>query len=251
VPITDDACSGPCNGRARSAWTAYDEATDQHAADMQAWLKLPGDDRGERPSPPEQPTITVNLGEPTFCGRCARLIHTALAELDDTAALLAAGIDGHRGGGRSGPNGTAAPSHTAIVDSLDDLYSALAQVEDQWREYRGYQPKPRRARDNHARTLTIAWLSGQLDDILLHPGSVEFGMGVLRWQRRLRAMTKSDPADRRSPIRCPRCKERQVTRREDGYYECLCGRLLNQAEHDEEKDRQAVEYDREQQEVGA
>jgi ribosomal protein L37AE/L43A len=88
-----------------------------------------------------------------------------------------------------------------------------------------------------------------LDDILLHPGSVEFGLSVLRWQRRLRAMAKVDPASKRSPIRCPRCRERQVSRREDGYFECGCGRLLTQAEHDREYARQADEH--EQQEAHA
>jgi ribosomal protein L37AE/L43A len=88
-----------------------------------------------------------------------------------------------------------------------------------------------------------------LDDILLHPGSVEFGLSVLRWQRRLRGMAKVDPASKRSPIRCPRCRERQVSRREDGYFECGCGRLLTQAEHDREYARQADEHDHERQEV--
>ncbi|GAA3172663.1 hypothetical protein [Nonomuraea roseoviolacea] len=250
MPISLDACNGPCNRQARAAWTAYDQALEQHAAAMHAWLNTPGDDRGDRPTAPEQPSIAVHLGEPVWDHRCASHIRSALAELDDTAALLAAGIDGHRGGTAAGPNGTAAPSHTSIVDSLDELFSVLAEVEDQWREVRGYAPRPRRARGGHARALTVGWLLGQIDDILLHPGSVAFGLAVLRWQRKLRAMSKSDPVSARSPIRCPRCAERQVRRKDDGYYECGgCGRLLNQREHDSEYARQADEY--EQQEIGA
>lgn len=86
-------------------------------------------------------------------------------------------------------------------------------------------------------------------DILLHPGSRDFGVGVLRWERRLLKMTKSDPATKASPIRCPRCSERQVSRRDDGYFECPCGRLMNQAEHDREYSEQADEH--EQQEAHA
>lgn len=113
-------------------------------------------------------------------------------------------------------------------------------VEDAWREHRGYPPRPQRPRDGHARRLSIAWLLDELDHILAHPGSVRFGLGVLAWQRRLRALTRSDPVGTLSPIRCPRCSEVQVRRQDDGYWQCgTCGRLLTQAEHDEEKDRQA------------
>lgn len=242
MPITSDACNGPCNHAARNAWNAYDQAVLAHATAMQAWLALPGDDRGERPEPPEQPTLPVHISDPAWCNRCPRIIRTALQEIDYTAALLAAGVDGHRGGTRSGLNGMAAPSHTSIIDSLDELFGTLTLVEDQWREARHAPPRPRRARGSYSRTLTIGWLLDQLDDILLHPGSVQFGLDVLRWQRRLRAMTKSDPASTMSPIRCPRCAERQVRRKDDGYYECACGRLLNQNEHDAEYTRQADEH---------
>ncbi|MFI6793649.1 hypothetical protein ACIBG4_40595 [Nonomuraea sp. NPDC050383] len=249
MPINPNACPGVCNRAARAAWTSYDQALADHAEAMTAWLATPGDDRGQRPEPPEQPTIPVPLGDPVWDHRCARLIRAALAEIDDTAALLAASIDGHRGSAPAGPNGVAAPSHLSIVNTLDELYGALSMVEGQWREYRRYPDRPRRARGTHARTLTVGWLLGELDDILLHPGSVDFGLGVLGWQARLRKMTKSDPVSTMSPIRCPRCSERQVRRKDDGYYECACGRLLNQSEHDAEYARQADEH--EQQEVGA
>jgi hypothetical protein len=251
VPINPEACPGPCTNRARQAWSAYDAANDRYADAMQAWLATPGDDRGDRPVPPEPPTTPVNLGAPVWDTGCARIIRAALQEIDDTAALLAASVDGHRGGGQTGPNGVAAPAHTTIIDTLDELYGALAEVEDQWRQARRYEPRPRRARGAHARAVTVAWLLGQLDDILLHPGSVEFGQAVLAWQRRLLRMTKSDPASKRSPIRCPRCGERQVGRADD-WYECgSCGRLLNQREHDSEYAKQADEHDHEQQEAHA
>jgi ribosomal protein L37AE/L43A len=251
VPINPEACPGVCNRAARTAYAGYDAALDQHAADMTAWLAIPGDDRPAHPQPPAQPTAPVTLGQPVWDPRCARTIRDALAELDDVAAILAASIDGHRGAAIAGPNGTKPLDHKAIVDSLDELYGDLAEVEDQWRQARRYPARPRRARGAHARAVCVGWLLGQLDDILLHPGSVEFGLSVLRWQRRLRGMAKVDPAAKRSPIACPRCRERQVSRREDGYFECVCGRLLTQAEHDREYARQADEHDHEQQESHA
>ncbi len=249
MPINPEACPGVCNRAARTAWTAYDAAVEAHTHNMQQWLTLPGDDRPAHPQPPAQPTTPVTPGQPVWDPRCARTIRDALAELDDVAAILAASIDGHRGAAIAGPNGTKPLDHKTIVDSLDELYGDLAEVEDQWRQARGYAGRPRRARGAHARAVTVGWLLDQLDDILLHPGSVEFGLSVLRWQRRLRGMAKVDPASKRSPIRCPRCRERQVSRREDGFWECGCGRLLTQAEHDREYARQADEH--EQQEVAA
>ncbi|MFI7449564.1 hypothetical protein ACIBQX_18855 [Nonomuraea sp. NPDC049714] len=249
MPINPDACPGPCNHRARQAWNTYDTAQTQHTADMAAWLDIPGDDRPARPAPPQPPTTPVTPGAPVWDHRCARVIREALAELDDTAAILAASIDGHRGAAMAGPNGVKPVDHKTIVESLDELFGDLVEVEDQWRQARGYRPRPRRARGAHARAACVSWLLDQLDDLLLHPGSVEFGLSVLRWQRRLRAMAKVDPASRRSPIACPRCRERQVSRREDGYFECVCGRLLTQGEHDREYARQADEH--EQQEARA
>lgn len=265
MPIREDVCPGPCANAARKAWDAYDQAvtryeyemllhldaTERHRQALAAWhppLLLPVEPTA--PARPEPPTIPVPVGYP-WCARCARLIRHALAELDDTAALLNAGVDGHRGAAISGPNGVKPLNHTAIVEALDELYGDLVSVEDQWRAARGYPERPRRARGADARMRTIGWLLGVLDDILLDPWSVEVGLTILAWQRRLLRMTKSDPTSRRSPIACPRCRERQVNRRDDGYFECLCGRLLTQQEHDREYAEQAGEHDHEQQEVRA
>jgi ribosomal protein L37AE/L43A len=100
--------------------------------------------------------------------------------------------------------------------------------------------------------VSVAWLLEQLPAILLHPGSVSFGLAVLGWQRRLERMATTDPANARSAIRCPavKCRERQVRRKDDDWWECdACGRLLTQQEHDRERDEQADEHDRQQ--VGA
>lgn len=250
MPINSEACNGPCNRMAREDWNAYDAAVDQHAADMDAWHNLPGDDRGPRPEPPQTPTTAVTLGNPVWCSRCPKLIESALRQANDTASILSAEIDGYRGSAISGPNGTKPLDHKEIINKLDELYGFLVEVEDQWREARRHPARPARARGSHARNTCVAYLLGELADILLHPGSVGFGLLVLHWQWRLLKLSKSDPISRRSPICCPRCKERQVRRRDDDYYECnCCGRLLNQAEHDREYAEQADEH--EQQEVGA
>jgi ribosomal protein L37AE/L43A len=266
MPINPEACAGPCNSRARDAWQSYDQAVVEHdiamefyadayaryQADVEAWrVPLAWPAEPSHPVQPEPPSIPVSIANPIWCGRCPRIIRGALAELDDTAALLAAKVDGYRGAAISGPNGVKPLDHTAIIEALDELYGDLVDVEDKWRAARRYPSRPQRARGAHARMVTIGWLQEQLDDILLDPWSVEVGLNVLRWQRRLRQMAKSDPASRRSPIRCPRCRERQVTRRDDGFYECGCGRLLNQSEHDREYAEQAAEHDHEQQEAHA
>ncbi|MEV4287383.1 hypothetical protein AB0K40_17905 [Nonomuraea bangladeshensis] len=257
MPITTEACPGPCNNQARKAWDTYDQAVIQHPYELQlhhdrwqatldAWHP-PLVEPVEPPPParPETPTIPVAIALPVWCRRCPRIIRQALAELDDTAAVLAAGVDGHRGAAMSGPNGVKPLDHRQIVDELDELFGFLVSVEDQWRAARGYPERPRRARGADARMRSVGWLLGVLDDILLDPWSVEVGLDILRWHRRLLRMTKSDPASRRSPIACPRCGERQVNRGDD-YYECgSCGRLLNQREHDDEYAKQADEHDHE------
>ena len=246
MPIREDACQGPCNQAARKAWDTYEQAVTAHTAAVQKWLATPGDDRGKQPEPPVPPTTPVAVGSPIWCGRCVSAIRAALSKLDDEAAVVAAGVDGYRGAALVGPNGVSAPDHKVIVDSLDELFGMLVEVEDQWREARGYPTRPRRGRGAHARMVSVAWLSGQLPDILLHPGSVGFGLAVLGWQRRLRRMAATDPVNGRSPIRCPSCREVQVRRKDDGWYECACGRLLTEAEHDRERDEQADEHDRQQ-----
>jgi ribosomal protein L37AE/L43A len=248
MPIPTTACPGPCIRRAREAWIAYCNNLAQHVDDTITWLRTPPTARTPQPpAAPPPPAVPATEGLPVFCRRCAQLIRAALTELDDLAAVLAATADGHRPGvDRSQKTTTSksTPSPSPIADTLDDLYGMLVAVEDQWREARGYQARPRRTRGSHARTTVIAWLLDHLDAILAHPGSVEFGLDVLRWQRRLRTMAKADPAVRRSPIRCPRCSERKVHREDDGYYKChSCERLMSQDEHDREYGEQAAELD--------
>jgi len=254
LPIDPHACPGPCNHAARTAVDAYDQAHTayEHAraaypAIVAAWhapLLYPAP-----PAPPAPVTIRPNLGDPVWHPGCARRIRAALIELDDLASLAQATVDGHRdAGARYGKTGlhlkTSAPSPSPITDTLDELYGALIDVEDNWREFRDDQPRPQRARNGHARRLAISYLLDELDAILHHPGSVAFGLAAFAWQRRLRALTKSDPTARRSPIRCPRCLEvARMVLQDDGYYKCgTCEKLMSQREHDREYNEQAEEH---------
>ncbi|MEU8040898.1 hypothetical protein [Streptosporangium sp. NPDC049078] len=254
LPYHPHTCIGPCSKPYRDAVDAYDqaltvyeEALAARPALLAAWripLLYPA-----APVPPEPVTIRAHYGDPVWCGRCTRMIRQALDDLDDLASLAQATVDGHRdAGARYGKTGlhlkTSAPSPSPITDTLDELYGALVDVEDNWREFRNHQPRPQRARNGHARRLAISYLRDELDAILAHPASDAFGFATLAWQRRLRALTKSDAVSRRSPVRCRRCSERKMRLEDDGYYKCgTCGTLMSQVEHDREFAEQAEEQE--------
>jgi hypothetical protein len=262
-PYAADACPGPCNRRYQhavddhpAALTAYEYAIDTFAAALpeyqravEVWQEhtaagglvlvepLPPMHPGEPPAPPTE----YQPGDPVWCSRCAGAIRRALAGLDDLASLLDSWADGHRGAtsgeklGKTGAKATTG-SPSPIADTLDALYGALVKTEDDWREARdGYARRPTRARDARARRLTIAFLLTELRDILNHPGSLKFGLGVLAWEKRLRALTTEEPVVRRRlAVRCPRtkCRQRALRTRDDGYTQCgVCGQLLNEDEY--------------------
>lgn len=242
-----DPCPGRCNARCRKAARDFEESVATHEAATarweDAWLAAEGDPEAEaalgpRPVPPTEPDITWTPGAPVWCERDRAAIRRALVDLDDLAALLESWSDGHRGassGERTSSRRTTAGSPSPIADTLDEMYQMLARVESDWRDaHEHLPPRPHRA-GPEARPRTIAWLLGQLDAILAHPGSVRFGKGVLAWQRRLQEAAKSDPVVRRRPaVPCPRCDRRALRTRDDGYTQCgKCGRLLDEAEYDE------------------
>ncbi len=251
------ACPGPCSSRPwrmaldyndtldawREALTRWENAR-QQVLDAQAatgadeetrrMLRRLDEIRPQRPLPPE---VSFAPGDPVWCSRDRAAIRKALAELDDLAALLESWSDGHRGassGERTSSRRTTAASPSPIADTLDELYQSLAKVEADWRDaHPELPPRPHRA-GPEARPRTIAWLLGQLDQILAHPGSVPFGRGVLAWQSRLQHLAKSDPVVRRRPVPCPRCDYRALRTRDDGYTQCgHCGRLLSEDEYGE------------------
>lgn len=194
-----------------------------------------------------------------WCSRCPGLIRAALANLDDLASLLDSWADGHRGAtsgqklGKTGPKAHPG-SPSPIRDTLDELYGALVEVEDLWRDHRGYPPRAQRARDGRARRQVIAFLLEELRDILDNPGSVKFGLGILAWERRLQAMTTSEPVIQRRPARCPNghCQQRALWTRADGMTECrACGRLMHEHEYAELVARDDGSVDRAEETISA
>lgn len=246
-------CPGPCNNRARrawkdyeTAWAAWEKAYDAHAAALEA-----GKDAGDPPEPPAEPTNTVVQGDPVFCHTDNTRIRAALGELDQLAGQLQADIDGQRGAPgteqeKTGKRGKASTTQSVDprVDDLDELYRALAKIEDEWRAFRGYAPRPYMGdageQPLHAganpRNKTIGFLVDEAPAMLLHPGCVKFGLGVLAWQRLLQGATHSQPIPVRRPGRCPECKTTgTLFRRADGFTECRkpgCPRVLSEDDYE-------------------
>lgn len=241
------ACPGPCSSRAWRMALDHNDAVDGWREALARWHDAREDAvtagdaemvtaldriRPQRPAPPE---VTFTPGDPVFDPRCRAAIRRALVELDDLAALLESWSDGHRGassGERTSTRRPGAGSPSPIADTLDELYRMLAKCEADWRDHRGMPPRPHRT-GPEARARTVAWLLGQLDEILSHPGSVPFGRGVLAWLAKLQRLAKSDPVVRRRPaVPCPRCDRRALRTRDDGYTECAgCGRLMDEDEY--------------------
>lgn len=276
ITYDQDACPGPCNRGYRRAVDAYPGALRAHEflvdqynhalatyQDAYAWWQqhttagvfvlvepVPPAPPG---APPANPAEQKTVGDPVWCRRDAGAVRRALASLDDLASLLESWADGHRGatsGSKLGATKSGSRSPSAIADTLDTLYGLLVTTEDQWREHCGYFRRPQRARDSRARRFTITFLLEELRDILENPGSVRFGLGVLAWERRLQAMTTSEPlVQRRAAVPCPAkgCGRRALRSRPDGYTQCAaCGRLLSEEEYQElvdEQDGQAIELE--------
>jgi hypothetical protein len=238
---TERACLGPCNNTWRAAWRTYQEDWLAWSVKHAVWESLIAAGHRDAPEPPEppRPLVAATPGEPLWCLRCAGVLGRALAELDDLAALAAAAADGHRGqpATERASSGGPAASPSPVADMLDELYGVLANIEDQWRDARGYDRRPQRddkggaQRGASARTLTISWLGQHLGEILDDPWSATVARNVFAWQRRLQDRTSSAPLASLRPVRCPRCAQRAVRRRDDGYSICRqCGRLLSEQE---------------------
>ncbi|MDX3100468.1 hypothetical protein [Nonomuraea angiospora] len=225
----------------------------KYQAALSAWhppLAWPVEPR--EPAQPEQPAVQVLRANPVWCRRCPRVIRGALYQINETAAILYADITGHRSAVITGPTGKKALDPKKVIEMLDHVYGDLVEVAGLWAEARNHPFRPPLTRGSHARNITISYLLGELDDILLHPASVDFGEKVLYWERKLLDAAKADPASRRSPISCPRCRERALHREDDGFFKCRsCECLLTQEEHDRRYGEEVDEYDQMQQEVHA
>lgn len=253
----DPYCPGICNNNWRKAWANYHQAVaDWLALAQQAITKatenaetiisLPAPDDLTRehikalrlPERPTEPTLAVTLGDPIFCPRCKPRIRRALDEVDRLASLLDSWADGHRGavsGEKVSRSSSAPASPSPISVILDTLYQEVTDMEDEWREARGYS-KVRRgtSRGAHGRTLAIAFILDHFTGIFLSEDHIGFCLRVLTWERLLLAQTKSDPVVRSRPGRCPRCRlVNTLQTRDDGITECTsCGRLLSEPEYE-------------------
>lgn len=201
-----DACAGPCNA---------------------AWRNTPEDQRGE-----------PVCGDPVWCPPCTARIRTALAELDDLAALLQATADGHREAPSSPVRGSRhAPTPSAAADTLDELTSILQAWEDTYRELKNWPSSPRRGYLASQTTASIAWLGAHLSGLLEAPFAAEFGTEIRQWHRQLSDATKAGTGKRRKLLPCPRCDLKTLVCREgDDYIRCdnpACNRMLSLTEYDE------------------
>lgn len=250
--MTKVPCIGPCNSKARRAWSDYERAFAawQTTYDAYAEAMEAGTAEGDPPEPPAEPNIPVVAGAPVLCRRCTTAVLSALSELDHLAGQLQANIDGHRGQAGSdqeqtGKRGKASttPSVDPRVDELDALYRDLTAAEDWWRGVRGYSARPYMGEKgeqplhagSHPRSMTLSWLGERIDQILLHPDCGKFGLQLLVWQRRLRELTHSAPIPRRRAAHCPECGRATLFRCDHGDTECHnpdCRKVLHEEEYE-------------------
>lgn len=248
MPISTDACAGPCNATARRLIATYEAALDDYVTLLDEWIA--GGQRGKEPPEPVEPEVNVYDGEPLFCRRCRALVRAALLDVDQLATELSARSDGHRGtlqeGRVSGSRTSGSPSPTA--DLLDKLYGDLTDVEDEWRQRWGFAPRTHRAhRGADPRSRCVAWLSERLDGILAAPEHVPFAARVLNWEVVLRNRLAEDPVGSKSPARCTHCDARRIVRQREGYWQCgECTTIYSDAVERQLRHDQGVELETKQ-----
>lgn len=235
-----DVCIGPCNGAYRRAWADYHRA-------LAAWHQA---DPAERePDPPEPPTAKPAPGDPIWCSRCVALIRRALADLDDLCAIAAALAEGHRAnpydqGPVTGSPADASPS--PAQDVVDEVITALIDIEDDYRAKMRWTRHTDRDRNATILTTVTSWLLHHLDGILATPGCVtaDRGAEILDLHQRARALARSDARRLRKPLRCPSCHLLLLYWTEgDNQVRCAnpdCGRILTLAEYEAEVERRAA-----------
>lgn len=220
----------PCPGSCNAVWR---RATATYRVAYRNWLFQ---DLATRGDPPEDVHIRPIMGEPVHCSACVVIVRRALEEIGDSSGVLAAMIDGFRpapsGPGAKGGGAWQSPSHA--VDALDELLSALMQVEDSWRARSRHPRRPRRRRGADSRQKSLAYLLVYLDDILSHPESPAFSRAAIAWRNRLRAMTHTEVSAARQGT-CPRCRfSGTLYSNGDGVIRCKnnkCGRIMREDEY--------------------
>lgn len=245
MPISPEACCGPCNNTARRLIADYECALDEYVELLDKWIAA--GQKGKEPAEPVEPDVEVHGGDPLFCRKCRALVRAALLDLDQLAAELCASSDGHRG---SIPEGRVSGSRRAgslspVADILDRLYGDLTDVEDEWRQRWGFASRTHRShRGAHPRSRCIGWLSEQLDGILATPDHVEIAAKVLNWEIVLRNLLAEDPVGSKSPARCGRCSERRIVRQREGYWQCgACTTIYSDAVERQLRHDQGVELE--------
>lgn len=252
------ACLGPCNRRYHRAWDDYD-------ADMAVWkvayaswkaaqaaAKLSEASRvsagtsrphkrSEPPAPPVKPRILGWLGDPHWCATCRATVRAAISSIDVRATELDAWCDGHRGIGSGeavSRRRADAGSPSPIVLTLDELYAEVTCVEDTWRAgHRPPFPAVRRGtgRGTAGRSAALGFIAVHLSAILASEEHKGLGTRLLRWERLLLLLAKSDPVVRSRPGRCPKCQRVETLYIRDGMTKCRaddCGLWLNEEEYE-------------------
>lgn len=228
VSVVPGACVGPCNGRSRRAWAAFEAARVEHADLVDEWVR-----RGEV-GEPEVPEVRWRPGEPLVCGTCRATVRAALLEADTFAAQLAREVDGFRPPSKwSRVSGSRPrPDVSPVGDLLEKLTGELLDFEDEARAWLGVAPRMVGARSAVARSRAVAWLteSGRLESVLVAEdlvGLVDFALS----RRLLLERVVGDEPPAWTPARC-RCGDRNLRwDAKAGFYVCAaCGTHVSEVE---------------------
>lgn len=178
------ACMGPCNGRQRRAWAAFERARDEHADLVDEWVRK--GEAGEPPAEPEVPELRWRPGAPLVCGRCTASVRAALLEVDGFAAQLAREADGFRPPSKwSRVSGSRPkPAVSPVGELLEKLTGGLLDFEDRARVWLRAGPRPSGVRSAVARSRAVGWLSesGRLESVLVREDLVGLVDFVLSWR---------------------------------------------------------------------
>ena len=208
--MSDQWCPGRCNGGARRRSDDYDRVLALWQADMQAWMdaRAKGEDVGDTPTKPFEPTIYWTPGTPIWCGEDQAAIRAALTALDELMALRLRYCDGYQSNGASEPvaGSKERPSPSPAQDELSELLDWLSQYERPYRESQSMSAAPYRGGSAPALTEATSWALAHLDRILAHPVyAIDYGEGILWWHNRLENATKTKRQRLSKPLRCPQC----------------------------------------------
>jgi ribosomal protein S27E len=174
--------------------------------------------------------------DPVWCATCAQAIADHLAALNRLVVDLEREVDVQRGalgGGDPVSGSRTAPSPSAVVDDIDEITRLLEYWEDAHREHAGHPFRPARAYGRRV-PAAVAYLRGQLGELLAGPFAHEFGRDINRAHARAQRRTAQDSVRTRKPIPCPSCDLLALAHDAGAKYIACegCGRLLSFDEYD-------------------